>query len=299
MSQTFSTLQRELTRGRMFSSRMPAAAPPSPRPAAQQPAAQQPAVAAAQPSAQPGYHFRFTLSGDGLPAAAQLAQGAAATVSIQGQPGSPPAVTGSLTGLRPLGDPAITPTLWLIHDLIVPFDLAPADMAQVARGPSGMGNLPGAIFTVDGLSPTYGAQSNTLSIAVSPGGFTQAADGSWQLSGRLDSAANQAFHPLAVLGPSALGDIDAPLPSGTVADILTDLFMRPATVHPELPLKTHYPQRLAAVVRRRLGLGEGRFLAPEQFTRAAVTLEGLVRATPRLMPNRESCFLSALQRVNG
>lgn len=295
MSQTFSTLQRDLYRGRMFSSRAPAAAPPPP----QRAAGPQPVVTGAPPSVQPAQQFRFTLSGDGLPAAAQVAPGATATVTLEGQPGSPMAVTGSLTGLRPLGDPAITPTLWLIHDLTVPFDLAPTDMAQLARGSAGMGNLPGSIFTVDGLPPTYGAQSNTLSVAISPGRFTLAPDGTWQLNAQLDSATNQVFHPLAVLGPSVLGDIDAAVPSGTAADILADLFMRPATVLPELPLKSHYPQRLMAVARRRLALGESRFIEPAQFTRAAATLEGLVRATPRLMPNRESCFLAAHQRVSG
>lgn len=143
---------------------------------------------------------------------------------------------------------------------------------------------------------TYGNTPNTLSIAVSPGAFTPAADGSWQVSGALDAGTNQAFHPLVVLGPGGLPDINAPVPSGTVARILTDLFMRPATIHPELPLRTHFAQRLLAVTREVLSAQHGpSFLDGSHFTRAAVTLEGLVRATPRLMPTRDTCFLLALQ----
>ncbi|HWI53805.1 MAG TPA: hypothetical protein VNT01_16830, partial [Symbiobacteriaceae bacterium] len=156
---------------------------------------------------------------------------------------------------------------------------------------------PGAVFTVDGNPATYGKNSNTLSVAVCPGGFTQAGNDAWSLTGTLEPATNQAFHPLAILGPAALGNIDVALPSGTVARILTDLFMRPATVHPELPLKSHYNQRLAAVVQRALTDPDAvAYLAPDQFTRAAVTLEGIVRGTPRLMPTREACCLIANAR---
>jgi hypothetical protein len=95
-----------------------------------------------------------------------------------------------------------------------------------------------------------------------------------------------------VLGPTVLADINVPLPTGTVARILTDLFMRPATVHPELNLKTQFAQRLTAVAQDVLAApGAVAYLDPAQFTRAAVTMEGIVRGTARLQPTREACVL--------
>jgi hypothetical protein len=213
-------------------------------------------------------------------------------VTLSGLPGSSYTVSAVVGGLAPHKDPVIRPVLWLLCDLSVPHDLAPGDLAQLPRGAGGTGNQPGAIFTVDGNSPTYGKNANTLSVAVSPGALSQAGSDAWTLTATLNPANNQAFHPLAVLGPSALGNIDVALPSGTVARILTDLFMRPATVHPELTLRSHYPQRLAAVVQRVLTEpGAIAYLPADAFSRAAVTLEGIVRGTPRLMPTREACCL--------
>ncbi|HYG59145.1 MAG TPA: hypothetical protein VD902_13880 [Symbiobacteriaceae bacterium] len=327
MSQVYSTRERSLSRGQLFSSRSTvvraepvggARSPVSPPQAAGEavgaggavpvpgPAAlQQPTVpgGGAAPAvtpvpAVPEQQFSFRLSPQGIEPAPPGVSGAAGTVTLAGRPGGVYTVSAVVGGLAPHKDPVIRPALWLICDLTVPGDLAPGDLAQLPRGASGAGNQPGAIFTVDGNSPTYGKNANTLSVAVSPGVLTQAGPDAWTLTGTLDPATNQAFHPLAVLGPSALGNIDVALPSGTVARILTDLFMRPATVHPELTLRSHYPQRLAAVVQRVLTEpGAIAYLAPESFTRAAVTLEGIVRGTPRLMPTREACCLMANDRT--
>jgi hypothetical protein len=137
-----------------------------------------------------------------------------------------------------------------------------------------------------------------LSIAVAAGAYSPGAAGLWHLSGSIDPSSNQTYHPLALLGPAALANIDTPLSTGVAARILTDLFMRPATVHPELNLKTHFPQRLAAIVHDVLsGSPSPAYIDGSQFTRAAVTLEGLVRGTPRLMPTRETCFLAANSRT--
>lgn len=140
--------------------------------------------------------------------------------------------------------------------------------------------------------PTYGPDSNTLSVAISPGTFIPGPGGAWQLSSQVDASTSQAFHPLVILGPQVLANIDETLPSGTVARILTDLFMRPATVLPQLSLQQQMPQRLPAVVQGALqGAQPGAWLDGTQFHRAAVTLEADVRATPRLLPTREACFL--------
>lgn len=330
MSQVYSTRERSLSQGQLFSSRttvvqaepvegpgraVAAQAPAAPgggAVAVQAPVAPGAGAMAVQAPVAPGgeaamiapvavvpeHQFSFRLSPQGIEPAPPGISGAAGTVTLAGRPGGPHTVSAVVGGLSPHKDPVIRPALWLICDLTVPQDLAPGDLAQLPRGAGGHGNQPGAIFTVDGSSPTYGKNANTLSVAVSPGVLTQAGPDSWTLTGTLAQSTNQAFHPLAVLGPSALGNIDVALPSGTVARILTDLFMRPATVHPELHLRSHYPQRLAAVVQRVLTEpGAIAYLAPESFTRAAVTLEGIVRGTPRLMPTREACCLMANDRT--
>ncbi|HWI64217.1 MAG TPA: hypothetical protein VNT75_20455 [Symbiobacteriaceae bacterium] len=304
MSQTFSTRDRDLSRGQLYSSRVtsvttqPAvrpvalavgapAAPPAPAPAVVE-------APVSPPVALPEQSFTFLLSTQGIVPAPPTGAQATGTVTLKGRPGSACSVAATLNGLSPHRDPSIRPALWLIHDLTVPEDLVPADLTALPRGAGLTGNQPGAVFTIDGNPATYGKASNTLSVAVTPGQFVQTGKDSWSLSGELDRGNNQAFHPLAVLGPSALGNIDVALPSGTVARILTDLFMRPATVHPELNLRSHYAQRLAAVVRNVMNdPGAVAYLAPDRFTRAAVTLEGIVRGTPRLMPTREACCLMA------
>lgn len=304
---TFSTRQRELATGRVFSTRHQSAAAPPARPGVTTPAAGastappvSPAVAPTAvghppaPLAEQGYTFH--LISQGGPVVSAFGAGAQGAVSLAGRPGGPWLVQGRLQGVRPVADPSVRPTLWLIHDLTVPHDLAPADLAALPRGTSGGGNQPGAVFTVDGNPATYGPNSNTVAVSVTPGAFTPAADSTWQVSAALDPQTNQAFHPLAVLGPSVLASSDTPVPSGTAARILTDLYMRPAIVHPELPLRTHFQQRLAAIANAALGAAPS-YIDGAGFTRAAVTLEGLVRTIPRLMPTRETCFLAATTRT--
>lgn len=307
MSQTYSTRNRDQSRGQVFSSRTTvvqalahpsvpsltetAAAAPAPAPVPAAP------VLPAAPVTVPEQRFTWSLSALGIVPAPPLGSRATGTVALAGRPGAAPMVTATLSGLQPHRDPAIRPALWLICDLTVPVDLAPADLAALPRGPGLTGNRPGSHFTVDGNPPTYGKNSNTLSVAVCPGAFSQTGADTWTLSGTLDEAANQSFHPLAVLGPGALGNIDVALPSGTVARILADLFMRPATVHPGLSLGSNYAERLAAVANDVLSdPGAIAFVAPDRFNRAAVTLEGIVRGTPRLMPTREACCLMANAR---
>jgi hypothetical protein len=243
----------------------------------------------------------FNLATHGLPAAAHIAPGGASgTLTVAARPGGGHSVTGTVQGVRPLTDPVVRPVGWLIHDLTVPHDLSPADLAALPRGRTGTGNQPGAVFTIDGNAPTYTPDCNTISICISPGSFTPETDGTWKLDGTIDAGTNLAFHPLVFLGPAALADMNAPIPTGTSARILTDLFMRPATVHPELNGRSQFPQRLMAIVRDVLGNSpEAAFLTPDRFTRAAVAIEGLVRSTPSLMPSRDSTFLLANQPVTG
>ncbi|HYF93488.1 MAG TPA: hypothetical protein VD969_14845 [Symbiobacteriaceae bacterium] len=303
MSGTYSTRDRDLNRGQLYSSRttvISAHRPSLPeRPVSVGVAIPPPAPAApaAAPPLAPEQRFTFVLSPRGIVPAPPIGSTAAGSVTVSGRPGEAYAISAQVTGLQPHRDPAIRPALWLIHDLTVPADLAAADVAALPRGVVLPANQPGGIFTVDGNPPTYGKNANTLSIAVCAGGFAQTGPSDWTLTAMLDAATNQTFHPLAVLGPAALGNIDVALPTGTVARTLTDVFMRPATVHPQLPVRTHYAQRLGAVVRDVLAApGAVSYLAPEQFTRAAVTLEGIVRGTPRLMPTREACCLIANAR---
>lgn len=275
---------------------------PMPMPAAVQVPGQMPFqsatadLEAAPPAVQPPLFARFTLTGQGLPNAAQWAPGSYGVVAVTGQPGAPLTVSAAVAGLRPPSDPAVRPVLWLIHDLTVPADLSPADLVLLPKGGNGAGNRPGGLFTLDGNPPTYLTAPNTLSVAISPGQFSPAEGGAWTLTGVLADATNQAFHPLVTLGPSALPDMNAPLPSGTVAQIFTDLFMRPGSVHPELNLQTQFQQRLGAIAGDVLSRGTPAYLDPACFTRAAVTLEGPVRTTPHLWPTRETCFLVALNR---
>lgn len=336
MAQTYSTLRRDAADGRIYSSQYssvtvlpptgkarglrpqplmtnpnpaateallaPQQAPPQVAPAAAPDLPATPtAPAAAEPAGSPARRLTFTLGSQGLPPVARIAPGGATgSITISGSPGEPYRVTGSIQGIRPLTDPAMRPVLWLIHDLTVPYDLSPADRAALPRGTSGIGNQAGAQFTIDGSPPTYTPNCNTVSICISPGSFALEPDGTWKLEGSIDAGTNQAFHPLVFLGPGALADMNTPLPSGTVARILTHLFLRSATVHPELNIRTHFPQRLMVIVRDVLGAAsEPSFLEPELFTRAAVTVEGLVRTTPSLMPSRETTFLLANHPVAG
>lgn len=287
MSQTFSTLHSEMVGGRLFSTQMPRTVG---RVGARQLTRERPTVG----SAPEPLRFRFALSSQGLPAASLVGPCASGQVQVSLPAGL---VSGSILGLLPLSDPALKPTCWLAHDLQVPVDIAAEDLAALPKGADGKGNRPGRLFTLDGNPPTYGVRANTLAVPITPGEFTLDAAGVWQLKGEINESSNQSFHPLVMLGPAALADSNAPLPSGTVARILTDLFMRPATVHPQLSLQGHFTHRLSRLVADVLDSGAGRlFLDASSYTRAAVTLEGLVRSTPVLMPTKETCILMALER---
>lgn len=272
LSAMYSTTERLVRSGQAFSSRRGLVTVLEPQRAEEAPRPESPAP------------LRFTLS----PAA--------------GGAGGADALPGGEVDLRPLADgsslvraraqslpdsrdPDVRPTLWLLHDLRVPVDLAAADLARLPGSGAGTGNRPGQVFTLDGGPPESGDGSRVVSVAVSAGELARQADGSWALEGRLDQRTNRAAHPLVLLGPSVLPSINASLPSGTVAGLLTDLLLRKATLHPELPMPDRYPERLAAVGARWLVQGPKSFLSPEQFDRALVTLEGPVRHTPNLVPN--------------
>lgn len=316
MSDTYSTRHRDMEHGRIYSSRGGHATvlttgkvPLAPQPQVQVQPEVQPQVQVppppppptpmqlqAQPHVQPpvqpdlAQEFRYRFSSEGIPGATRFGQ-IGGTAVVSGCSGGKHQVTASLSGLGTLPDPSVKPVLWLVADLSVPADLDPRDLAALPTGRSGMGNRPGEVFTVDGNPPTYTPVPNTVTAAVSPGAFTLQPGGGWTLATDLDSATNRVFHPLVVLGPTALSDINASLPSGTVWRMLTDLFLRPVTVHPDLSLSKHFPQRLMAVLTAHLTAETPAYLEPIRFNRAAVTLEGPVRHTPRLMPTRENLML--------
>lgn len=305
MSQTFSTVNRDMAAGRVYSTQPSVrSAPPARRPIvlpgsaptrtpmpASVPALTAATVAPA-PAVPPSRRFSFRL-GPMAPLQVKAAfPEVVGMVALEGREGEAHQVAGQLSGLPPVPDPAIQPALWLIHDLTVPTDLAPADLAALPKGSTGTGNQPGAVFTMDGNPPTYGPEFNTLSVTVSPGRFSRTDGSNWRLQTTLDPTTNRGFHPLYFAGPEALADMNAAVPSGTLARILTDIFVRPATVHPELPVSSQYLPRLKVVTARHLGMESPvSALDPSGFTRAAVTLEGLVRPTPTLMPTRENCIL--------
>lgn len=324
MSQTYSTRQRETDGGRYFSTRQgrpepppptgngtvlltPGLVPPpavSPAPAPVAAPAPAPILAQAQahmpsvPVLGPTVTYKFTLSGQGMPTAQRIAPGATGTVTLTGRPGGAFAVDSTITGPARVPDSSMHPALWLIHDMPVPEDIDPADLAQLPRGRGGTGNQPGGVFTMDGNPPTYGPASNTLSIAITPGTYKPGAAGLWHLTGEIGPETNVTYHPFVLLGPTALANIETTLPTGVVERILGDVFIRTATVHPELPLKTHFQQRLALILHDVLaGSPPPSYVDGSRYKRAAVTLEGIVRGIPSRMPTREACFLVANSRA--
>lgn len=302
MSQTYSTINRDMAGGRVYSTQHRGTATPPSRarvaPVQAAPPLARARVAPVQ-AAPPHTRFRFQLGTADLPMVAQAFPGITGRVTLEGRPGEVYRVDAELEGLPPGPDPAIGPVLWLVHDLTVPAGLAPEDLALLPRGSAGTGNQPGAVFTMDGNPATYGPAANTLSITVSPGRFAPVGPNAWRLQSDLSPERNQAFHPLFFGGPAALADINASVPSGSLARLMTDLFMRPATVHPELPLGSRYLDRLKAVAARHLVGAPVSMLDGAAFTRAAVTLEGLLRTIPVLMPTRERCVLQCGNRIEG
>lgn len=182
-------------------------------------------------------------------------------------------------------DPAVRPTLWLLHDLRVPEDLPGPDLSRLQAAGPGTSNRPGQIFSLEGGPAEPGSGFGVVTVPVKAGELVRQPDGSWRLDGRLDSGSNRSAHPLVLLGPTVIPSMNASLPSGTVAGLLTDLLLRQATLHPEYPMPDRYPERLAAVGARWLAHGQQAFLGPDRFNRAAVTLEGPVRHLPALVPS--------------
>lgn len=310
---TFSTFERDVARGKVFSSRLSPDTPPAFDPGGRF------AAPASAPFAR-GQVFHFVLSSQGFPPTffsapggfAGSARGAAELRETGTEPGT---LTVSVTGLGPL-PPGTELAAWLIHDLVVPPSLDPADLAALPRlAPEA--NTPGRFFTVDGAPPTAGRPDvpvwNTVAVPVRAGTLGVRPDGTASLRVALTDAARMALDPRALLGAGFFPGPAGALPSGLVAGILTDVFMRPATVFPQLPLATAFPQRLAAITHAavanfdRDGDGSvsvqeaqsipGAFLRAQDFTRVALTVEPTVRSTPPLLPTEHAVALVGLQRT--
>jgi hypothetical protein len=101
---------------------------------------------------------------------------------------------------------------------------------------------------------------------------------------------NQTFHPLSVLGPNDLADPNQAMPSGTMTGILTDLFLRQATLLPHLRVRENHAERLRAICQI-WATKPAQYLDGAAFTRVAVTLEGPVRSTPSRLPTQEALIL--------
>jgi hypothetical protein len=243
------------------------------------------------PVASPVQPFRFLMTGQGLPGAMRLGAVPSGEVLLTGRPGEGYAIAGSIYGMPGITDRTMRPTLWLLHDLTVPLNLDPSDLAALPRG-----NQPGFVFTQDGRPPSYGPQANVITIAVPVGTFEPTSDGLWQVHAQLTPAVNQTFHPLAALGPNQLPDPNQPLPSGTMTGILTDLFLRPASVLQHLRVKEHHADRLRAICQIAASRPPA-FLDGAHFSRVAVTLEGPVRSTPDRLPTTETLILLGNNRA--
>ncbi|BDG59895.1 hypothetical protein [Caldinitratiruptor microaerophilus] len=311
---TFSTFARDVARGRVFSSRLSSDTPLVFDPATRQLVPFPPAPSGRGPV------FHFALSNQGFPptffsAPGGIAGSARGTAELRETGTDPGTLTVSVTGLGPL-PPGAELAAWLIHDLVVPPSLDPADLAALPRvAPEA--NTPGQFFTVDGAPPTVGRPDvpvwNTVSVPVRAGTLTVRPEGTASLRVSLADAARVALDPRALLGMGFSPGFGGALPSGLVAAILTDVFMRPATVFPQLPLATAFPQRLAAITQAavarfdRDGDGTvsvqeaqsipGAFLRAQDFTRVALTVEPSVRSTSPLLPTEHAVALAGLRRT--
>lgn len=217
---------------------------------------------------------------------------------------------------------------WLVADLLVPRRLDPADAARLPKGEPGV-NGPGEIFTLDGrapraLAPSTQSPPNTVWLAVRAGAWGTDETGRqpgarWFLNDFsnwtfwLPEAWGGAPPPLAE-GPDRLRDPDAAharavrgLPSGLAMELLTDLYIRQATVLPEVPadprarLEALWPHRVAPLDTDGDGLlgypdvvgRPGLFLNPLAFQRVVVTRELPSAATvPRGYPSTGAVVLA-------
>jgi hypothetical protein len=296
MATTFSTYQQELASGRIFSSersRVTVVAAPQFVPV------QRPPVPT-QPAAEILLDNRPFL-GTPLCAPGSLGHTARGILRLQGD-----TVAGEVSGLSGPLPPGTKLFAWLLRDLKVPADLDPRDLALLPHGDGGSGNQPGSVFTLDGLQPASGLGANTVALAVTPGELAVSGS-SATLTKALGPETNLTFDPRVLLGLQGISDLTATLPSGLTDQILTDLFLRPATVLPELSIRTHFGQRLLMLVRKAIASldrnGDGLvtpeeaggapefFLQPAAFTRAAVTVEPAVKPVP-LLPTQQACILS-------
>lgn len=298
MSATFSTFDQEVASGRTFSSERSrvAVVPAPPRPALQRPVAAPATVA-------PAVEFLldnkpFAWSPLCLPGG--LAHQASGVARLQGDN-----LSAEVTGLSGALPPNTGLWLWLLRDLVIPRDMDPRDLALLPHGPDGRGNQPGGIFTLDGTAPGIGAGVNTVALAVRAGELPFS-ESKTEMAGTIQNNLNLTFDPRVLLGQGGVADLSSALPSGLTDRILTDLFLRPATVLPELSIRTHFGQRLLALAQREIAAldrnGDGMvtldevgespdlFLPSDQFNRAAVTLEPAAKLVP-LMPTQTSCLL--------
>lgn len=304
---TFSTLQRDVRSGRLFSANF------SPETAMVfDPATRRLVTLTSEvPEIGLGEVFPFVLEGltfprnvfclPGGPAAA-----AAGTAELRSQ-GQAAQLTARVTGLGQL-PPGTTLTVWLLHDLVVPPTLDAADLAALPRISQEV-NAPGTRFTLDGQPSLLGRTDvptwNTVAVPVRAGDLTVQADGTAILQVSLGPERNMALDPRALVAPGTTAA--AAMPSGIVAAILTDTFMRRATVFPQLDVNTMFTQRLAAITQGAVarfdqnGDGvitadevatvEGAFLSPRDFNRLAITVEPVQRTTPSLLPTEQGLVL--------
>lgn len=312
---TFSTFQREVQNRRIFSTRFSPESTLCVDPATGRTFS----VTLAPTQITAGQIMQFVLDSMSFPRNALCLPGGPA-VAAQGiveiSAGARPArVVARVTGLGPL-PPGTVLTVWLLHDIVVPASLDPADLAALPRLAAGV-NAPNSVFTVDGQPSTVGRADvpvwNTVAVAVRAGTLTVQPDGSATLEVPLTDEVNLAIDPRVLLG-GGLVPVTATMPSGIVAAILTDVFMRPATIFPQFTVAQAFPQRLLAVTQavvQRFDRGgdglitadevqgfPGAFLTPGQFTRVAITVEPVTRATPETLPTEQGVVLVGLQRAD-
>lgn len=336
----YSSLLADLARGHIFSAQVspaqvlrpgPAPTVPHPAPAAADAAGPAggsvpapppaPALALALPTPAPVERpiARAELSAalcppGALTAPGGLAAGALGSLSLLLPDRGSACLRLQVQGLRPVAPAQAQYAIWLLHDLHVPLDLPPEDLALLPRGPLGTGNAPGGCFTLDGQAPVQGPAANTVTVAVQAGMFTPGGDTLWEGSFDWGEAAGWTMNPAAALGAAAahLGPgIFLPVPSGVARAILADVFLRRASRFVHLPLHSAFPQRLLAATQEALpawdadgsgsitsadlaAIGRGdAFLGPLEFGRVVVTLEPVAgRITPLLLPTAPACALA-------
>ena len=249
-----------------------------------------------------------------LPAPGGIAAGARGTLSLLAAAQGGLELHLAVQGLRSLAPQQAIYALWLLHDLAVSPDLPPEDLALLPRGPLGVGNAPGTLFTLDGQPPAQGQAANTLTVAVQAGTFTPGADTAWEGRFTCRDATGWTLNPVVLLGPAAvhLGPgVLQPVPSGVARSILADVFLHRASRFVSLPLHSAFPQRLLTAAQEAIaawdtdGSGHisaadvvacgrpGAFIEPLEFGRAVVTLEPIAgRTTSLLLPTTQACALA-------